>query len=346
MIGDVLASSILFEALKLKYPKSQLYYLINEHTYPVVQNNPFIDHFIFYTSEIEKSKLKLLEFAKSIKKEKFDIVIDAYSKLSSNLITAISGSKTKISKYKHYTSFIYTHTVKYKNEPITKAGLAVENRLMLLEPIDLDLSKNIIKPKIYLTDTERENAKKTLLQSKIELNRPLFMISVLGSGRNKTYPLEYMAKVIDVILKKTNAQILFNYIPKQIEEAKAIYNHCELETQKHIFMDVFVNDLRGFLALASYCNALIGNEGGAINMAKALSIPTFSIFSPWIDRNTWSIFEDDYNVSVHLKDFKPEIYRNKEEKKLKKDALSLYNDFKPSYFTSELEQFLDKILKK
>jgi heptosyltransferase-2 len=111
-------------------------------------------------------------------------------------------------------------------------------------------------------------------------------------------------------------------------------------------MDIFANDLRGFLALASYCNALIGNEGGAINMAKALSIPTFSIFSPWIDKNTWSIFEDDYNVSVHLKDFKPEIYRNKEEKKLKKDALSLYNDFKPSYFTKKLEQFLDTILNK
>lgn len=346
MIGDVLTSSILFEALRLKYPKSQLYYLINEHTFPVVQNNPFIDQFIFYTPEIEQSKLKLLGFAKSIKQEKFDIIIDAYSKLSSNLITALSGSKTKISKYKHYTAFIYTNTLKYKNSPSTKAGLAIENRLMLLEPLDVELSKNIIKPKIYLTDLEKDKAKKMLLQSKVDFNRPLFMISVLGSGNNKTYPFQYMAKVIDHIVNQTNAQILFNYIPKQIDEAKAIYNHCELDTQKHIFMDVFANDLRGFLALTSFCNALIGNEGGAVNMAKALNIPTFSIFSPWIDKNTWSIFEDEYNVSVHLKEFKPEIYGNKEEKKLKKDALSLYNDFKPFYFTKKLEQFLDTVLNK
>jgi len=345
MIGDVLTSSILFEALRLKYPNSQLFYLINEHTFPVVQNNPFIDHFIIYTSEIEKSKFKLLKLAKSIKNEKFDIIIDAYSKLSSNLITALSGSKIKTSKFKHYTAFIYTHTVKFKNTSSTKAGLAIENRLLLLEPIDNELSKNIIKPKIYLTDQERENAKKILIESNINLNRPLFMISVLGSGKTKTYPLEYMAKVIDTIEEKTNAQIIFNYIPKQIEEAKSIFKLCKKETQNHIFMDVSASGLRGFLALTSYCNALIGNEGGAINMAKALSIPTFSIFSPWIDKNTWSIFEDEHNVSVHLKDFKPEIYGNREEKKLKKVALSLYNEFKPSYFTEKLEKFLHTILK-
>lgn len=345
MIGDVLASSILFEALRHKSPKAQLYYLINEHTYPVVQNNPFIDHFIFYTPEIEKSKINLLKFALSIRKEKFDVVIDAYSKLSSNLITVLSSAKTKISKFKHYTAFIYTHTIKFNNLPSTQAGLAIENRLLLLEPIDKELSKNVIKPKIYLTDKERENAKKLLNKSNIDLNRPIFMISVLGSGKNKTYPLEYMAKVIDTIEEKTNAQIIFNYIPKQIDEAKTIFNYCKKETQNHIFMDVFANDLRDFLALTSYCNALIGNEGGAVNMAKALSIPTFSIFSPWIDKKTWNIFENEFNVAVHLKDFKPEIYKNKEEKNLKKEALSLYKEFNPSYFSEVLKQFLSTILK-
>lgn len=345
MIGDVLTSSILFEAIKKEYPNYELHYLINTHTFPVVQNNPFIDNFIFYTPEIEKSNIKLLNFALSIRKEKFDIIIDAYSKLSSNLITALSGSKTKISKFKHYTAFIYTHAVKYKNVPITKAGLAIENRLLLLDPIDKELSKNSIKAKIYLTHSERENAKKILDKSNIDLNRPIFMISVLGSGSNKTYPLEYMAKVIDNIVKKTSAQILFNYIPNQIKDTQTIFNHCKKVSQDHIFMDVFASDLRGFLALTSYCNALIGNEGGAVNMAKALEIPTFSIFSPWIDKNTWSIFEDEQNVSVHLKDFKPEIYGNRKEKKLKKEALSLYNEFKPSYFINELEKFLDTILK-
>ena len=56
MIGDVLTTSILFELLRKKYPDAQLDYLINSHTYPVVENNPFIDSFVFFTKEEETSK--------------------------------------------------------------------------------------------------------------------------------------------------------------------------------------------------------------------------------------------------------------------------------------------------
>ena len=226
------------------------------------------------------------------------------------------------------------------------AGLAIENRLQLLEPIDLELSKTIIKPKIYLTDMETGHAEKTLIASNIDLAQPMIMMSVLGSGANKTYPLGYMASVIDFIVEHTNVQILFNYIPKQIEEAKSVFNLCKPKTQKQIFMSIFGTNLREFLALTSYCNALIGNEGGAVNMAKALDIPTFTIFSPWIEKKHWAAFENEKNMSVHLKDYKPDFFKNKEGKKIKKEALTLYKAFKFSFFLEELKVFLDNILNK
>ena len=99
MIGDVLTSSILFEALREKYPDAELHYLINTHTFPVVENNPFIDEFIFFTPEAESSKRELIRLAKSVKKTGYDIIIDVYSKLSSNIITLFSGAKIKISYF-------------------------------------------------------------------------------------------------------------------------------------------------------------------------------------------------------------------------------------------------------
>src|SRR5690606_31751491 len=166
--------------------------------------------------------------------KRFDIVIDAYCKLSSNLITALSRAGQKISKYKWYSSFIYTHPITYTNEATSVAGLAIENRLQLLEPIDTTLSKNIIKPKIYLTDSEKAKAKQLLIKHHTDASKPLFMISVLGSGINKTYPLDYMARVIDFIVEQTQALILFNYIPKQKEDADFVFSACKPETQKHI----------------------------------------------------------------------------------------------------------------
>jgi heptosyltransferase-2 len=60
MIGDVLATSVLFEAIKQKYPKAKLHYVLNSHTYPVVEHNPFIDKFHFFYPGTRRKYIKAL----------------------------------------------------------------------------------------------------------------------------------------------------------------------------------------------------------------------------------------------------------------------------------------------
>jgi heptosyltransferase-2 len=43
MIGDVLVSSLICENLKRSYPNSEVHYLINRFTIPVIENNPYVD---------------------------------------------------------------------------------------------------------------------------------------------------------------------------------------------------------------------------------------------------------------------------------------------------------------
>ena len=62
MIGDVLTSTILFEALRSKYPNAQLDYLINSHTFAVVKHNPFIDNIVYFTPTVENNKFLFLKF--------------------------------------------------------------------------------------------------------------------------------------------------------------------------------------------------------------------------------------------------------------------------------------------
>jgi heptosyltransferase-2 len=340
MIGDVLTTSILFEAIKAEYPDATLHYVINTHTFPVVKNNPFIDKFLFVTPEIEKSKGKFIAFLKVIKNENYDAVVDVYSKLSSNLMVKFSKANIKISKKKWYSSQFYTHTFKDAKVAKTNSGLAIENRLQLLKPL-CDTIPQTVKPKVYLTSDEIEKAKQYLQDAKIDFTKPLFMISVLGSGENKTYPLPYMAKIIDEIVNVTEGQILFNYIPNQIKDAETVYNLCNLKSQNHIRLDVFGKNLRDFLAITHHCNALIGNEGGAVNMAKALDVPTFTIFSPWILKEAWNMFENGTtNVSVHFKDVKPEHYEGKSLKEAKQNSHALYQTFTPDLITDKLKSYL------
>ena len=120
-----------------------------------------------------------------------------------------------------------------------------------------------------------------------------------------------------------------------------MYNFCKAETKSKVFFDVFGKNLRDFLCITQHCTALIGNEGGAVNMAKALDIPTFTIFSPWIKKEAWSMFEDGHkHVSVHLSDFQPQLFEGKKTKELKADQKPLYEMFSPDYFIDQLKTFL------
>ena len=207
--------------------------------------------------------------------------------------------------------------------------------MQLLKPLGIDFQ--VIKPKLYLQNSEIENAIELLNRNNIDLNRPIIMISAIGSSEAKTYPLEYMAQVIDEIAENKKVQILFNYIPNQIGIALELYNLCKLETQEKIFFDVYAKSLREFMSLTSQCAALIGNEGGAINMAKALDVPTFTIFSPFILKNDWNMFENETtNISVHLSDYYPNL-----ELKNSKNDTEIYKLLKPELFNKLLLLFLN-----
>lgn len=342
MIGDVLTSTIICEALQREYPDATIDYLVNSNTKPVLTENPFYNNIIEFKKEYQDSKKAFYTFLKQIREAKYDHVIDAYGKLESNLITLFSGAPTKVSFYKWYTQFLYTKTIKRNLDPITNASVAIENRLRLIFPEDR-ITSEITKPKIFLTKEEKQKARGFIESNGIDSKTPLIMISVLGSEMKKTLPFAYMAKVIDTVVKDTGACILFNYIPNQEKDARTIYELTMPKTQKHIHFDIFAKSLRGFLAILSHCDAIIGNEGGAINMAKAIDIPTFTIFSPWIHKQAWNMFEDgESQISVHLSDYLPGLFLHKNSKELKKKSLELYPYFKPELFIDQLYMFLDK----
>ncbi len=346
MIGDVLTSTIICEALQKKYPNSTIDYLVNSNTLPVIDEHPNIGNVILFLPKYRKSRKAFYKFLKEIKRAKYDLVIDAYGKLESNIITYFSKAPQKISFDKWYTRFVYTHTVKRKLNALTNASTAIENRLRLLFDDEKEMLAEIKEPRIFLTNLEKQNAKKYLEDSGVSTNNPVIMISVLGSEIKKTLPFDKMAVVIDEIVRGTNASILFNYIPSQESDAKSIFELTKTKTQKHIYFNVFGKSLREFLAILSQCDALIGNEGGAVNMAKALEKPTFTIFSPWIVKKDWNMFEDGQrHISVHLADYLPYIYTTQDRKKLKEQSLELYNYFEPHLFLPKLQEFLGKNFK-
>jgi heptosyltransferase II len=339
-IGDVLTSTILLEALREKFPEYELQYLIYENSVAVVENNPFVDKIIIMNEKDRKSKLGFLKFLFQIRKENYEIIVDAYGKPNSVILGWFSGAKKTITFDKIYSKLLYTHPIKRNQTSFSNATKAIEHRMRLLSPLGIDFK--VIKPKIFITENEISTAKSKLEKAGITLSKPLVMISAIGSNDSKTYPIAYMAKVIDTIADENDIQILFNYFPFQKEEARQLYLLCTPETQAKINFDFYEDNLRDFLAITSLCKALIGNEGGATNMAKALNIPTFTIFSPLVIKNDWNMFEDGkQNISVHVKDFESKLPSTAIDDLIKaKEYKKLQSVFTPELFEDQLINFI------
>lgn len=340
MIGDVLTSTVICENLKAVYPNCIIHFVANHNTLAVLENNPYIDKIIVFEQKYRASKSEFYTFLKSIKKEVYHGVIDAYGKLESNLISIFAKSTLKISHPKWYTKWIYTNTIKENFIPDKDIPLAIQNRLQLLNPILGKKNDFVTFPKIYLSEKEQEKARADVNSIKNFDGQKLIMIGILGSSAIKTYPAKYMAEVLDFICAKTDAKILFNYIPNQKAEVLTIYEKCKKETQSRIAIDFYAASLRGFLSILSQCEVLIGNEGGAVNMAKALNIPTFCTFSPFIIKGAWHSKNSKEHIGIHLKDYKPEVFNNLDKKDIKKNIEMLYETFEPSLFKASLSDFL------
>lgn len=339
MIGDVLISSILCENLRLQYPDAQIDYLISESTKTVINDAAYISNYILFSEKERKSKRALLRFAFKIRKTKYDIVIDPYSKLESWIIVALSGASRKISFKKKHVQFLYTDTVKRRSDYTSNLGFVIEQRLALLEPLGVE--KKVTFPSISVSKAESELANELFKNHAISTTKKTIMVSVLGSDISKTYPLEYMAIVIDFIGSNFDVNILFNYLPSQKTSAEQIFDLCSEQTQQKIYFDVLGDSIRNFIAIMNKCDLIIGNDGGATNMAKALSKPSFILFCPWIDKHGWTLLEDKINhISFHLDEFLPETFKNKTAKEIRDNYGFYYKKFIPSLFLPHLYSFL------
>lgn len=343
-IGDVLTSTIICNNLKKQFPLYTIDYMCYTNSLDVLIGNPNIDTVIPLSHKVRKNYFSLFKFIFEIRAEKYDVVIDVYNKLETNLITMFAGSHIKIAYHKWYTKLFYTHNLKrFENTGTPKYGFAIDNRLLLLEPLNLD--QNIIDPypKLFISPEENEKTISLFEKNKISRDKKIIMISLLGSEKNKTYPLEYMAKIVEYVANHKDVTILFNYFENQIEDAKTIYNSCSKETQEKIRFDLFGKDLRSFISIMNQCDLIIGNDGGAINMAKALNKPAFTIFSPFVEKKIWATFEDGLRyISVHLKDFRPELFgEDINHSEIKKNSASLYQLIPPELFKDKIDFFIN-----
>ncbi len=340
-IGDVLISSVIANNYKKEHPKSIIHFLAYDYTHGVIENNPNIDKIITINDKEIKKISTLIRLIKTVRKSKYDVIFDPYSKFQSRVICKFSKAKITIghkSRKKLGNLGYYTNPIEISKHKTHFCGKAIEDRIHLLKQA-CTISNINYEPKIFLTDIEKH--KKPLGQY---ANKKTIVLGVLGSTPQKSMPYSYIAILVDYITQNYNVNIIFNYAPHQKKEAIKIYNLCQF--QENILLDIYADSIRDFIVLMHNCDALVSNEGGSVHIAKAIGKPTFTIFSPYVNKDHWASFEDgSFHQSVHLLEMKPDLFNNftfEERKKIEENPDELYKQLTPEMIIPELDLFLKK----
>jgi len=342
-IGDVLISSVIANNIKKIFPESRVDFMAYDFTNGVIENNPNIDSIIPINEKELKKIPNLIKMIRKVRKEHYDIIFDPYSKLQSRLICYFSGAKYRIGnkrKHKKLPLRFYSHPVNLLDEKTQVCGKAIEDRINLITSV-FPLENPDFEPKITLTAAEKAYPKLD------QYKHPVLMLGILGSTPQKSMPYEYIAEIVDYLASNYKVHILFNYAPKQKAEADKIYALCQ--HKESIILDIYEDSIRGFVRLMYACDLMVANEGGIVHIAKALNKPTFTIFSPYVNKDHWASFEDGkLHESIHLLEEKPDLFDTftfEERKKIEENPHALYKQLTPEMIIPKLEKFLTLHLK-
>jgi len=340
-IGDAVVSGLILTGLKRHDAEIETHYMVISSAKQAVLHNQDIDSFFL----VDAGKLMSLSYVwnliRQVREERYDLVLDVYGKPIGNLLSFFSKAKTRVGYAKKRSAWIYTHHVDPENAQLTAEPHSVRDRKLFLDAIDVDSS--CLSPAIELTREELDKAEKRIRKAGLEPRSKLFMVGILGSGETKSYPASYMAHLLDeVVEKEPNITLLVNYIPSQLQQVESILALTREETRARVNLDLYADGLRDFLALLKQCSGLFGNEGGAVNMAKALGVPTFAIYSPQIKLNAWSGVEEReaLHPSAHLIMYRPELLPVKKSDTFRQ--AELYKLFEPHLFLKNLLEFVRK----
>ncbi|HQJ74037.1 MAG TPA: glycosyltransferase family 9 protein [Bacteroidota bacterium] len=275
-LGDMLCATPLFRALKEKFPHSRITLVSGIVNTQIVLNNPFLDRVIEYNNvKILRSPLKLINFIRELRKEKYNFVVvpaTVSMSVTSDLIAFFSRARYRIgvvslSGKRNLTGFLYNYPVIINWE---KDSLKHQTERNIDVLKDFSISTNDYSLVIGLTDEE-------ILKGKEFYNNyhQKGKISVgihAGAGKIKNqWPCEKFEELIDKLILEQNCEIFMTIGPMD----ESVYEYFKDKPQIKFIKGM---NVRHVAAILKNLDIFISNDTGIMHLASAVGLPVLSFF--------------------------------------------------------------------
>jgi len=273
-IGDLVIMSSILKPLKKRFPGSTITLLSKSSARDIFYHNKMIDNIIefdFFWTKLEGKYsfwrwdwIGLLGLIKRLRRESFDLVLDARGDIRNNLFSFIIGVRRRIGYNYTGGGIFLTDIVPGDYEHQHK----VKSWLNLLEYMGIETGNS--GPNLDISE-ETINWTEGFLKGKgIQKNDLLIGVHPGAGAKIRCWPLERFAKTAEYLRDRYKAKIIVFVEPNGYGGDIPINGpHIKVEMR-----------LRDVIKIIYRLNLLICNDGGIMHVASAMNIPLVGIFGP------------------------------------------------------------------
>jgi len=247
-IGDVVHTTALFRSLKNYYPEIEIHYATFKAPSLLIENDPDLEKVWVLEGKTYKH---LLNLAKELRREKFDVFINLQPSIKTKVFSLILGAKK---------------TVTYKK---TFKLHAVENFWRTAKPVfkDIILDKEI---KIFLPEEASERIKSLIEPDKKVIG---FNMGVSSVRQGRKWPLAYWTELAEALVNKFNCQIVLTGSDEDAEEANILEN-----SSQNITSFCGKLSLTESAALMQRCSIVISGDTGPLHIATTVGTSAVGLY--------------------------------------------------------------------
>ncbi len=273
-IGDVIRVIPAMEAIRIAYPNVQIDWVVEKKACDVIIGHPALNQCIIFErrDNILSSIKKFLTLCREIKHNRYDLVIDFHGIFKSGMISFYSKAPYRFSfapPRAQEFSHIFAHY--HVTIPQDKILSRVEENFFLANAVGAEKIEDWIG---MLIPMEIEEEIQNLLQKLCETNKKLIVIHPPVERPEKQWPLEYYAKLADLLIADGRFEVLFTWGPGQLEIIKDITK----QMQYPVLVAPQLPTLKHLASLITHSSVFISGDTGPMHLAWLLHRPAICIF--------------------------------------------------------------------
>ncbi len=268
-IGDVLLSTPAVRALRKRYPKAHIAYLVEERPGLVLQGNQNLDEIMIRPIPRRRGTRwrEPFETIRRVRQGQFDLVVDFLASPRTAPIAYLSGAEVTISFANRRRRFLYTHPV------MPEGTYAAAQKLSLLRV--LGIAGESLELEMPVPAAARQMIAEFFEERGLKNGRLVVAIEPFHKRPVREWPGSHFARLADLIAEHWKAHVVFGWGPGRENEIQAILAQARLP---HVLAPP--TDLHQLAALYKAADLYVGNDCGPRHIASSQGRPTFAILGP------------------------------------------------------------------